>query len=229
MRSRAPIQRIAEAPAFRARSMTPGGWVYSLKRSAQVHPSSVYASRIAPLAAPPARAKSFSLPEPISTMFASIPPADVGGDQPAATRRTGNLTGPSSSSRVAPSFQVTGSVYFSVWTATPSARNAATAQSTALAISGEPVTRPPPSSVTRRRFSSSGEGPKTCGRIFAAASAQDDSVAEQPADVCADVLPRVSDFAGGSCAHKPDAKQQRNNGNETRRKLRRSRPRLSKD
>src|SRR5216684_1223919 len=161
-------------------------------------------------------------------MFASIPPADVGGDQPAATRRTGNLTGPSSSSRVAPSLQVTGSVYFSVWTSTPSARNAATAHSTALAISGEPVTRPPTSSVNRRRFSSSGDGPKTCGRILAAASAQDDSVAEQPAEVCADVLPRASDFAGGSCARKPDAKKQRRNRSVKRRKLRRIRPRLSK-
>src|SRR5712692_4761105 len=158
-----------------------------------------------------------------------MPPAGVAGDQPVATKRTGNLIGPRSSRRVSPSLHVTCSVYVSVCTSTPAARNAATAHSTALAISGEPVTRPPTSSVNRRRFSSSGEGPKTCGRIFAAASAQDDSVAEQPADVCADVLPRVSDFAGGSCAHKPDAKQQRNNGNETRRKLRRIRPRLSKD
>src|SRR6266852_9936855 len=165
----------------------------------------------------------------MSTRLASIPPAGVGGDQPSATRRTGNFRWPDNSKRVSPSLQVSGSVYFSVCTSTPSARKAATAQSTALAISGEPVTRPPTSSVNRRRFSSSGEGPITRGRIFAAASAHDASVAEQPTEVCADVLPRVSDFAGGSCAHEPDAKQQSNNANETRRKLHRIRPRLSKD
>src|ERR1700689_1967926 len=61
----------------------------------------------------------------------------------------------------------------------PAERNEASAQSIALAISGEPVTRPPISSVRRRRFSSIGEGPMTWGRILAAASAQEASVAEQ--------------------------------------------------
>src|SRR5580704_7404803 len=71
----------------------------------------------------------------------------------------------------------------------PSARNAATAQSTAFAISGEPDTRPPISSVSRRKFSSSGDGPITCGIIFAAASAHEASVAEQ---ACAEAPPRAS-------------------------------------
>src|SRR6266852_5544305 len=115
----------------------------------------------------------------MSTRLASIPPAGVGGDQPSATRRTGNFRWPDNSKRVSPSLQVSGSVYFSVWTSTPAARKAATAQSTALAISGEPVTRPPISSVRRRRFSSSGDGPMICGRILAAAAAQEDSVTEQ--------------------------------------------------
>src|SRR5258708_4645319 len=76
-------------------------------------------------------------------MPASSPPAGVGGDQPVDFSRMGNFTGPSNSSRVSPSLQVTGSVYFSVCTSTPAARNAPTPHSTALAISGEPVTRPP--------------------------------------------------------------------------------------
>src|SRR2546430_9976 len=125
------------------------------------------------------------------------------GDRPPATKCTGNLTAPSSSSRVSPSRQVTGSVNFSVCTSTPSARNAATAHSTALAISGEPVTRPPISSVNRRRFSSSGEGPITCGRILAAATTQEDaSAAEHARAPCPGALRlfKGSLFAGGSCA-----------------------------
>src|SRR5882724_7618321 len=146
--------------------------------------------------------------------FASTPPAVVAGDQPTATRRTGNLGGPSSSKRVSPSLHVTGSVYFSVWTFTPSARKAPTPHSTALAICGDPVTRPPTSSVRRRRFSSIGDEPITIGRIFAAASAHDDaSVAEQPAFPCALCAGlNGSFFAGGNCAH-PDGievKKQRN-------------------
>src|SRR5260370_34966406 len=123
------------------------------------------------------------------------------GDQPTATKRTGNLTGPSNSSRVSPSLQVRGSVYFSVCTFTPSARKAATAHSTGLGIDGEPVTRPPTSSVRRRRFSSRGEGPITWGRIFAAASAHDASVAEHAAVPCpAGGFANGSVFAGGNCA-----------------------------
>jgi hypothetical protein len=71
-----------------------------------------------------------------------------------------------------------------------------------LAISGDPVTRPPTSSVRRRKFSSIGEEPITIGRIFAAAAAHDDaSVAEQPAfpgALCAEF--NGSFFAGGNCA-----------------------------
>src|SRR5258708_34957193 len=130
-----------------------------------------------------------------------MPPAGGAGDQPSATKRTGNFTGLNNSRRVSPSLQVRGSVYFSVCTSTPSPRKAATAQPTALAISGEPVTRPPTSSVSRRRFSSSGEGPITWGRIFAAASAHDASVAEHAAVPCpAGGFANGSVFAGGNCA-----------------------------
>src|SRR5256886_6636304 len=52
--------------------------------------------------------------------------------------------------------------------------------STALAISGEPLTRPPIPSVSRRRFSSIGEGPMTIGSSLAATCAQlEASVVEQ--------------------------------------------------
>src|SRR5260370_104669 len=65
----------------------------------------------------------------------------------------------------------------------PPPRHPPTPHSTALAFSGVPVTRPPTSSVSRRRFSSSGEAPITIGRIFAAACAQlEASVVEQPAE-----------------------------------------------
>src|SRR5579859_259875 len=128
-----------------------------------------------------------------------MPPAGVAGDQPSAFSRTGKFSGPRISSLVFPSLHVTGRVYFSVWTSTPAARKAATAQSTALAISGEPVTRPPISSVRRRRFSSKGEEPITSGRIFAAASAQlEVSVREQEADGGADWAGARESLAGGS-------------------------------
>src|SRR6267378_4586839 len=132
-------------------------------------------------------------------MAASIPPVGAAGDHPSDFKRTGNFTGPSSSTRVSPSLHVTGRVYFSVWTSIPAARNAATPHSTALAISGEPVTRPPISSVSRRRFSSIGDGPITIGRIFAAACAQlDASVAEHTAAPCElGNGARGSFFAGG--------------------------------
>src|SRR5437899_10026658 len=156
---------------------------------------------MAPRIEAPAFAKSSSAPYPTSTTCPSIPPAGVAGDHPADFSRTGNFTGPSNSSLVSPSLHVTGSMYFSVCTSTPAARNAARPHSTALAISGDPVTRPPISSVSRRRFSSSGDEPITIGKIFDAASAHDDgSVVEQPAlpgALCA-VL-NGSFFAGGSC------------------------------
>src|SRR6266403_622922 len=142
----------------------------------------------------------------MSMRFTSIPPEGVAGDQPTAARRTGNLAGPSNSKRVSPSLHVTGSVYFSVWTFTPSARKAVTAHSTALAICGEPVTRPPTSSVRRRRFSSSGDGPITWGRIFAAASAHDASVAEHAAVPWpSGDLANGSVFAAGNCPEKAEA------------------------
>ena len=68
-----------------------------------------------------------------------------------------NSVGESTSSRDAPSLQVTGTVYFSVCTSsTPASPKAVTAQSTAAAISGEPVKRPPISSVRRRRLRPTG-------------------------------------------------------------------------
>src|SRR5277367_124079 len=84
----------------------------------------------------------------------------------------------------------------------------------ALAISGEPVTRPPISSVSRRRFSSIGEGPITCGRILAAACAQlEASVAEQAAaEDWLDCMGIRESFAGGSCAEvESAAMKQRSN------------------
>src|SRR4029077_8161638 len=146
-----------------------------------------------------------------------MPPVGVAGDQPSATRGTGNFTGPNSSKRVWPSLQVTGRVYFSVCTSTPSARKAATAHSTALAISGDPVTRPPTSSVRRRRFSSSGDGPITRGRILAAASAQDASVAEQAGVAWAEPdLARGPICAGGSCAAAVEVTEKASNANASK-------------
>src|ERR1700739_1503572 len=56
------------------------------------------------------------------------------------------------------------------------------AQSTARAISGEPLTRPPTSSVSLRKVSSRGDSPMTMGVILAAACAHEEaSVAEHPA------------------------------------------------
>src|SRR5215469_5981736 len=172
--------------------------MYSLKRSAHVELISVYTNRTTPLSGP-ALAKSSSVPYPTSITLTSMPPGGVGGDQPVDFKRMGNFAGPSNSSRVSPSLQVVVSVYFSVWTSTFAARKAATAHSTALAISGEPVTRPPISSVRRRRFSSIGDCPMTMGKSFAATCAQlEASVVEQPAaGFCAGVSGFLS---GGSCA-----------------------------
>jgi hypothetical protein len=80
-----------------------------------------------------------------------------------------------------------------------------------LAICGDPVTRPPISSVKRRKFSSIGEEPITCGKIFAAACAQlEASVAEQAAGLWPDCAGFRESFAGGSCAEaKNTAKKQR--------------------
>src|SRR5580704_13888201 len=178
--------------------MIAGGSAYSLNRSLQVDPILLETSRIEPFRAPPALPKSSTVPNPTSTRFVSMPPAGVAGDHPSDTRRTGNFSGPSSSSRVSPSLQRVASVYFSVRTSLPEVRNAATAHSTALAISGEPVTRPPIPSVSRRRFSSIGDGPITCGIILAAASAQDASVAEQACPADDDDLAKGSFPIGGN-------------------------------
>jgi hypothetical protein len=89
--------------------------MYSLKRSAQVEPISLCASRIAPLRLP-AREKSASVPTPISITLASIPSRGVAGPEPSETVRkvTPLPAGDRIVSRVAPSFHATGSVYFSV-------------------------------------------------------------------------------------------------------------------
>src|SRR5215467_6972474 len=106
----------------------------------------------------------------------------------------------------------------------PAARNAATAHSIALAISGEPVTRPPISSVKRRRFSSIGDGPMTMGSSLAATCAQlEASAVEQPTveGFCGGA--RVSFFAGGSCACVELREGLKRRSNELKRKLRRMR------
>src|ERR1700757_3390528 len=115
MRSRAPVHKIAAAPSFAARAMIAGGRMYSLKRSGHVEPISLWANRIAPLVFP-AREKSASVPSPISTRFESIPPDGVAGPHPSDTARNTVLLleGERIVSRVAPSFHVTGSAYFSV-------------------------------------------------------------------------------------------------------------------
>src|SRR5208283_4350011 len=112
--------------------------------------------------------------------------------------------------------------YFSVCTSTPAARNAAIAQSTALAISGEPLTRPPISSVKRRRFSSSGDSPMTTGMILAAACAHEEaSVAEHPALPCmAWTGWRGSVLTGGSWADRDEAKMQRSKEAKKRARIR---------
>ena len=112
-RSRALVQRIALAPLCTARAMIAGGRKYSSKRSAHVEPISECASKSAPLIFP-ARANSCSLPLPMSTIGTSIPPAGIAGDHPVLTTCTGNCADPINSSRVSPSLQVTGNVYFSV-------------------------------------------------------------------------------------------------------------------
>src|SRR6266446_9387233 len=181
-----------------------GGRMYSLKRSGQAEPISLCASRIAPFMLPTCE-KSAPEPTPMSITLASIPSPGVAGPQPSDTARNGRLlaVGDVIVSRVAPSFHATGSVYFSVWTSTPAARNPAAPHSTAFAISGEPVTRPPISSVSRLRFSIIGESPRISGNSFLAASAHDDvSVAEQagvpevPCGTCSG-----STFTGGNCAN----------------------------
>src|SRR6202045_2820666 len=59
-------------------------------------------------------------------------------------------------------------------------------------MAGEPVTRPPISSVRRRRFSCIGEGPRMRGRIFAATSAQEEEASAVQAAVEDEVWVRWS-------------------------------------
>src|SRR6266403_6073449 len=72
---------------------------------------------------------------------------------------------------------------------------------TALAISGVPVTRPPISSVSRRKFSIIGESPRINGISLLAASVHEDaSVAEHEAAFWAACsLLSASVLGGASC------------------------------
>src|SRR5271155_4979784 len=147
----------------------------------------------------------------MKTSGASMPSGGVAGERPRETSETGKEMGPRTSRRVAPSLQACGREYVSVWTSTPAVRNAVMPHSTAFVISGEPVTRPPMSSVRWRRLFSNGDSPITMGVILAAACAQEDgSVTEQapgPWMICAGWSGSV--FTGGICAKRDGAKQQR--------------------
>jgi hypothetical protein len=74
------------------------------------------------------------------------------------------------------------------------------------AISGEPVTRPPISSVNRRKFSIIGESPRISGISLPAASVHEDASVAEHAPVPGTVCPCASGvtFAGGSCATTPN-------------------------
>src|SRR2546426_8725381 len=95
-------------------------------------------------------------------------------------------------------------VYFSARTSsTPAWRKAATAQATARLIAGEPVIRPPTSSVSRLRFSSSGDGPSAFATIFGMASSHSDAdVAAEHPPLAAAACMRASGsgWARGICA-----------------------------
>src|SRR5260370_25019126 len=80
------------------------------------------------------------------------------------------------------------------------------------------------SSVSRRRFSSRGDGPITIGKIFAAACAQlDASVTEQPAfpaAVCAGLS--GSFLSGGICACRDGIKKERKGSRDIKKIVRRA-------
>src|SRR5712692_261317 len=223
MRSRADIHKIAAAPDFTARSMIAGARMYSLNRSAQVTLTSLCTRRIAPFVRLPAAANSSAPPPPASTRSASIPPGGVAGDQPSATRCTGSGIGERTSRRVSPSAHVTGIVYFSVCTSTLAARNAAMPHSTARFIAGAPVTRPPTSSVRRRKLLSRGDAPITIGKIFSTACSHDDGcVVEQPGVPCGAWSGfRGFGLAGGSCAAAEDERTSAQTSGEKQRNARR--------
>jgi hypothetical protein len=91
-----------------------------------------------------------------------------------------------------------------------------------LAISGEPVTRPPIPSVSRRKFSSSGDSPITIGVIFAAACAQEEgSVTEHPAAPCAG-CPGCNEsvFTVGICADELEIEIKKQRSNDATKKPR---------
>jgi len=130
------------------------------------------------------------------------------GCRATSLRRPGGLEispGSTIPSVVSPSLQVNGNVYFSVCTSTPSARKAATAHLIALAISGEPVTRPPLHRSNAGRFPSKRRRSHYLRQNFDAASAHDASVAEHATGPWpAAGLANGSVLAAGNCREKPD-------------------------
>src|SRR5579864_5921235 len=154
---------------------------------------------MAPFAESPACLNPASSPIPASTTFAVRPPGDVEGDQPTETKCTAKGSGARTSRRVRPSDQPTGTVKFSVSTSsTPAARKACTAQSMASSAAGEPVTRPPITSVNWRRLLSSGDGPRAFLMMSGATSAQGLLIV-QPPTPCG-IFGSSGLGAGGNCA-----------------------------
>lgn len=149
----------ATAAAFplSAAAMIPGARMFSAKRSSHDFMVSECTSTAAPWMSP-ALANSSLLPPPTSTTRARLA-TEMGGAQASETARTRKRVGAVTSTRVAPSLQEMGIRNDSVVTlSAPAARKASTPQPTAFSIAGVPGTRPPTSSVNRRRLSSSAEG-----------------------------------------------------------------------
>src|SRR2546422_2742382 len=122
-----------------------------------------------------------------------------------------------------PRAMIAGARLYSLNTSTPAARNAATPHSTARFIAGVPVTRPPTSSVTRRKLLSRGDAPITIGKIFSAACSHEDGcVVEQPGVPCGAWRGfRGFGFAGGSCAAAEDERTSAQSSGEKQRNARR--------
>ena len=149
----------ATASAFpvTARSRMGGTLRYSANRSSHLFISSECTRTTAPVIVP-ARAKFSAEPSPTSTTGTRCCRARAGA-QASEIARTENASGAMMLIRVAPSLHEAGSLKCSMWTlSAPAALNAATPQSIAFCMAGVPGTRPPISSVKRRRFVSKEEG-----------------------------------------------------------------------